>query len=411
MIARAARRGAGRERAMANSGESGGSGAAPVHGAVVGECDVRLWGLSSAERYARAFERAGLQPVTGLPEPGAAAVLVRADWVLAESLVKALAVRPGAALVTPPAAGRAAELVAAHCPPGHAPALAGLLAGGAGAADLPAGLEPMDPRQLGSSYNAALRKLADPLALSLRETPAAEVERRMFADVYKGATDFVTKWCWPVPARWVTRWAAARGITPNTVTTASLVLVILACLLFAAGNFLLGIPVAWAMTFLDTVDGKLARLTLTSSYWGNLYDHGIDLLHPPFWWWAWYHGVGMRAGGEPGELVTLAFWIVMAGYVLGRVLEGIFLHGFKIQTHVWRPVDYYFRTITARRNPNLAILMVFACLGRPGEGLVAVAVWTLVSLAFHSVRLLQAAALRLRGGSVRSWMTEEEPGR
>jgi len=214
-----------------------------------------------------------------------------------------------------------------------------------------------------------------------------------------------------VPARWVTRWAAARGITPNTVTTASLVLVILACLLFAAGNFLLGIPVAWAMTFLDTVDGKLARLTLTSSYWGNLYDHGIDLLHPPFWWWAWYHGVGMRAGGEPGELVTLAFWIVMAGYVLGRVLEGIFLHGFKIQTHVWRPVDYYFRTITARRNPNLAILMVFACLGRPGEGLVAVAVWTLVSLAFHSVRLLQAAALRLRGGSVRSWMTEEEPGR
>ena len=38
---------------------------------------------------------------------------------------------------------------------------------------------------------------------------------------------------------------------------------------------------------LDTVDGKLARCTITSSGWGNVFDHGVDLIHPPFWWWAW----------------------------------------------------------------------------------------------------------------------------
>ena len=43
------------------------------------------------------------------------------------------------------------------------------------------------------------------------------------------------------------------------------------------------------MTFLDTVDGKLARVTLTSSPFGNVLDHSLDLIHPPFWYWAWGH--------------------------------------------------------------------------------------------------------------------------
>jgi phosphatidylglycerophosphate synthase len=45
------------------------------------------------------------------------------------------------------------------------------------------------------------------------------------------------------------------------------------------------------MTFLDTVDGKLARVTLTSSRIGDVLDHGLDLLHPPFWYLAW--GIGL----------------------------------------------------------------------------------------------------------------------
>ena len=32
------------------------------------------------------------------------------------------------------------------------------------------------------------------------------------------------------------------------------------------------------MTFLDTVDGKLARCTIASSKLGNIFDHGIDLV-------------------------------------------------------------------------------------------------------------------------------------
>lgn len=364
-----------------------------------------LWGLTPAERHRRAFARAGAaDPVAGNT---GAALIVREDCVIAEELARALVRTPNVILGIPGPGSGEHTLVAAHARAADVEAVTRLLEAGTLAADapVPAGVRLLTAQTLGSSYDDALRKRAAPLVLSLPRTAPAEVEKRTFAAVYKGATDFVTKWCWPVPARWVTRWAAARGIRPNTVTTASLVLVVVATWLFARGNWLLGIPVAWAMTFLDTVDGKLARVTLTSSRWGNLYDHGIDLLHPPFWWWAWYHGMLASAPDPMLPYLQPAFAIVIGGYVLGRILEGAFVYAFGIQMHVWGRIDSWFRTITARRNPNLALLTLGAICGRADVGFLAVAIWTVLSLAFHLVRFTQALGYRLRGGTVRSWMS------
>ncbi len=381
--------------------------AAPPELIVVGQCDVPLWGLSPRERHARAFRRAGVSSLAEeAPAESRSAVIVRADYILAEELVRNLVAKEDAILAVP---GRGI-VVAAHARAANAAAAKELISSGGLVADaaIPAGMRVLGPGELASAYNSTLRKRATPIVLSLADTPLTEVERRMFDAVYKGVTDFVTKWFWPRPARWVTRWAAAHRITPNTVTTVSLALVVLASHLFADGRFLLGVLVAWAMTFLDTVDGKLARLTLTSSRWGNVYDHGIDLIHPPFWWWAWWHGLGDV--GDPVSISQLewAFWIIIVGYVLGRIMEGVFQHALKIQTHVWRPIDSYFRTITARRNPNLAILTLAALFGRPDLGIIAVAAWTVISLIFHAVRLGQAIGVRLRGGEIRSWLSEPE---
>jgi phosphatidylglycerophosphate synthase len=130
-----------------------------------------------------------------------------------------------------------------------------------------------------------------------RLTPETRVavEKRLFQGSYKGVTDLVTKYVWPTPARIVTRWCALARMTPNQVTLIGFLLVLAAFWLFWTGQYGWGLVCAWIMTFLDTVDGKLARVTLTSSKWGNVFDHGIDLVHPPFWWWAWYVGVGAWA--------------------------------------------------------------------------------------------------------------------
>ena len=354
---------------------------------------VRIWGLDPEERLLRSLRRAGCRDLRvveaqALPPARGAVLALRADVVLDERLVAALAGAPDTMLVAPglgPVGVRVAcELAQVACEAlarAHPDALQGL--------------RRVTPAELVPAYVAVLRKREPPYVFPVRADTATEVERRTFDASYKGLTDLVTKWVWPRPAQAVTRWCARRGVRPNAVTVASGVLAIAAALLFARGAFGTGLACAWAMTFLDTVDGKLARVTLTSSRIGEVMDHGLDLIHPPFWWWAW--GIGLGAGHE------LATAIVVGGYLIGRVLEGAFLARFGFETHSWRPIDGLFRTITARRNPNLILLSVGAVAARPDLGLVMVALWTIASLGFHALRLVQAEAQRARGAVPVPW--------
>ena len=363
----------------------------PTVGVVVGDSPVRLWGMSGADRLRRSFARAGLAPG---PSAGEGSVLVcRGDWVFDESLIKALAARPSAALVS-----EAGEVVAGHVEASGAEA-AGAWIGGSGPA--PEGLALLNAEDLVPAYNVALRKREPPMLVRLTAESAPKVEARMFGGSYKGVTDFVTKYLWPKPAMAVTRLCARARITPNQVTALSAVLTIAAFWLFWRGEFGWGLACAWGMTFLDTVDGKLARVTLTSSRIGNAFDHGLDLIHPPFWWWAWI--IGLQTSGHPIAAPETVLAIVVAGYVAQRLQEGWFLARHRLDIHIWRRFDSWFRLVTARRNPNLAILTVATLAGAPGQGMVAVALWTLFSFAIHAVQIVQAESARRRGPIV-SWM-------
>src|SRR4029450_5602746 len=68
---------------------------------------------------------------------------------------------------------------------------------------------------IGPVYVRKLRRTLEPLALALGEQPKSAVERKLFASVYKGVTDIVTKYACPEPALWLTRGAAAAGVSPN----------------------------------------------------------------------------------------------------------------------------------------------------------------------------------------------------
>jgi phosphatidylglycerophosphate synthase len=356
---------------------------------------VRIWGLAPEERLLRALRRAGCRDATlVVPEAlpvdteSSDTVLCRGDVILDERIVAALA-EGSRVLVVDRTLGAVAARVGPECARDAVEVLLGRRP--TKALSLPT----RAPEEMAPAYLAKLRRWEPATAHAARAELVAEVERRTFAASYKGVTDLVTKWVWPAPAAIATRFCANRGITPNAVTIASWVLALAVIPLFAEGAFLIGLIAAWAMTFLDTVDGKLARVTLTSSRLGDVLDHGLDLLHPPFWYFAW--GVGIGAASEP---VTM---IVVAGYVVGRLLEGVFLAAFELETHSWKPIDAMFRTITARRNPNLILLSVGAIGGRPDLGLLMVALWTLISLGFHTLRLLQAFVARRRGDAIVAW--------
>lgn len=357
-------------------------------GHVVGESPLRVWGLPSELRLRRQLERAGAAGT-----PADRAVLLRADRVYDQAIVRGLtATREDLALLDDDGECVALNVDSARL----AEATVALEACRA-----PVDVRAVGVAQLASGHDVALRKREPPYLLRLQPETLAAVERRVFAGAYKGVTDAVTLYVWPAPARAVTRFCARHGITPNQVTSASLVLVLAAMWLFWTGRYGPGLLAAWAMTFLDTVDGKLARVTLQSSPFGNFFDHSIDLVHPPFWWWAWI--VGLPAAGLAIEHPTMVLVAIVAGYVLQRIEEGVFIACFRMQMHVWERFDSRFRLITARRNPNLVLLTAATLAGRPDLGIIAVAVWTVVSLMIHAVRLLQAA-LRSRRGPLRSWL-------
>jgi len=350
------------------------------------------------------FARAGVTAILddGAPWPDQGRlVLLRADHVFDDALARPLVERHDMVLLAP----GSGQPVAASVPAATAAAARTLLTSTtATAVDAEAlGLRAVSPESLGVSYRKNLRNNVPPYVLSTETMPVAAIERHMFMASYKGLTDIVTKYVWPAPALVVTRWCAALGISPNAVTLVSFLCVVAATLLFWFGWFLSGLLFAWAMCFLDTVDGKLARVTLTSSKWGNVFDHGTDLVHPPFWWFAWYWGLGtLPFASLPG--MQVAMLIVIAGYILGRVEEGIFLWAFKFEMFTWRPIDAASRLITARRNPNLIILSVFSLAGRPDVGLAAVAAWTVLCIGFHAVRIAQAFGQRWRGRPVASYL-------
>ena len=361
-----------------------------VAGVVTGASPLSVWGLPSAERLRRQLVRAGA--VAGRAE-AARVVLLRSDWVYDDALVRALAASPeDVALLAPD--GRAVALCVDAA---RADAAQALLAEGR----MPQCARGLAPAQLADAYNNALRKREPPYLMDLSAAALPAMEQRVFGGAYKGVTDVVTLYAWPRPARFVTRLCAQAGITPNQVTSASLLLVLAAMAMFWTGHYGAGLVAAWVMTFLDTVDGKLARVTLTSSRWGDVFDHSIDLIHPPFWWWAWI--VGLPAAGLALEHSSWVLTVIVAGYVLQRVEEGIFIACFGMDMHVWKRFDSRLRLVTARRNPNLLLLSASVLGGRPDLGILAVAVWTALCLAIHALRIVQAA-LERRRGPLRSWL-------
>jgi phosphatidylglycerophosphate synthase len=259
-------------------------------------------------------------------------------------------------------------------------------------------------------FQQNLKKKDPPYFLPISEQNRTLLEQELFSGSYKGVTDLVTKWVWPVPAYWATHYCVRQGWQPNHVTYLSIVLAVLAGLAFWAGFFGIGLLMGWFMTFLDTVDGKLARVTVTSSRIGDVLDHGLDIVHPPLWYIAWGAGLAGTQMAIPGLEIFMA--LMMLGYVGGRLCEGAFQFWLaSFDMFIWQKLDSFNRLITARRNPNLIFLSYGWLIGRPDVGLYMVVFWHLISTAFLAWRVLTGWRTKKAEGSLKSWLQDIDPAR
>ena len=244
---------------------------------LIGDNPTLLWGMTNAERLRRLARAEGL-PDT--PPASGAQLSVNLDYVFDPVWLRHILTLPGTVVMDGDA------LVMAH------------LTGGMTLEDIAShrdALTIIDYRDNPQIYNRQLRKLECPFIQRLTPDTRREIERKSYFGAYKGVTDLLTKYLWPELALWLTRIAASIGMTPNMVTAIGAALCIYATYLFAYGHYWTGMLAAFIFMVFDTVDGKLARCTITSSKWGNVADHGVDLIHPPFWWYFW--GVGLGSWG------------------------------------------------------------------------------------------------------------------
>lgn len=346
----------------------------------VGSCEQRLFGLTPAERLTR--QMAGSQSL----------LVADSSAVLSDAAIDWLQEHPGTILTSP--GSRPLAVIVDETTIGAA-----RVAIEGGNHSFPA----INPAGMPDMFVRKLRRRDKLLVRSLDEQSVGTVERALFDNVYKGVTDLVTKYVWPLPAFWIT-WLCARiGIVPNAATSAAIVLTVAAALLWTDGQLVAGMLCAWAMTFLDTVDGKLARVTVTSSRLGDHLDHLTDVIHPPIWWLSLALGIGQHEPAANDDLLWRSCIVILLTYVIGRLLEVAFKLRIGYNCYMWQRFDSRFRLIVSRRNIILLLMSVGLVFGAVLQAFVACAVWSVASTIIQYVRYVQASRAA-RSGSVPSWL-------
>jgi phosphatidylglycerophosphate synthase len=173
------------------------------------------------------------------------------------------------------------------------------------------------------------------------------------------------------------------GIHPNVITGLSVILAFAAVPLWAGGHWLAGFVCAYAMSVLDSVDGKVARLTLTDSKIGNVLDHGLDQVHPPFWYFAWALGLGASSWDD--YLYVSAVWLIVF-YVADRLVLAVAKRRIGFALHAATRLDTLARAVIARRNITMTIMAIALLVGHGEAGLILVTVWQGMTFAWHTLR-------------------------
>lgn len=206
--------------------------------------------------------------------PGAVSVAPEARATLARTLP-----------ATPPTADRVAELLDAEGVGVHRPELGVLVA-----------TVPADESARGQAEAAVAA--VDDEAVRLRSA-------------VKARDGFFTTFCVSPYSRYLARWSARRGLTPNQVTTASLVTALIAAACAATGQrggFIAAGVLLIASFVLDATDGQLARYDLQYSKLGAWLDATFDRAKE----YAYYAGLALGAARADGDDV----WALALGAML-----------------------------------------------------------------------------------------------
>ncbi|MFQ6112622.1 MAG: CDP-alcohol phosphatidyltransferase family protein [bacterium] len=235
------------------------------------------------------------------------------------------------------------------------------------------------------TYIASLRRKVEPYLLSVESTDQLKEADQILRHLsHKGVLEFVTHYIYAPLEFAATRLLACTPITPNQITILWVFLACLTVFLFATGHLLSGVVIAVVSGVLDGIDGKLARLTLRFSKFGDLLDHVTGTVYDGLAYLAlgWYF-----SGGDLASTAARFTLVLFIAYSVERIVPGIFkkLHGAEI--HDYAELDKVVRLLGSRMDNNIWLLMFGTVFGWPREAFYAICVWMVATAGWHTLRL------------------------
>ena len=211
--------------------------------------------------------------------PGAVSVQPEARRALTRALARESSATGGVAVATDNLADRIAAALTADGVDVHRPELGTLVAA-----------VPTDPQERNEVRQAV--SAVDDEAIRLRSA-------------VKARDGFFTTYCISPYSRYIARWCARRGLTPNQVTTASLITALIAAGCAATGTRAGFVAAGLLLLFsfvLDCTDGQLARYSLQYSTLGAWLDATFDRAKE----YAYYAGLALGAARGGDDVWALA---------------------------------------------------------------------------------------------------------
>ena len=111
----------------------------------------------------------------------------------------------------------------------------------------------------------------------------------------------------------------------------------------------------------------------------------------------------MITGPGAASGIWIAFWIILASYLAGRIVEIGFKKRLGLNPFIWRPFDSSFRLIVSRRNIILLIMTAGLALRDTASAYWACAIWSLISSVVQVGRFAQAL-IEARRSPIKSWL-------
>lgn len=253
----------------------------------------------------------------------------------------------------------------------------------------------LDIRRL-DPYLMHLRRSIPPFWLVVKSTQDVRIGETALIDAaQKGTLDLPAQFLHPPFENWIVWRLANTPVTPNQVTTVTNLLAFVVTGFLFAGALMPGLLIATLVGVLDGVDGKLARVTVRCSTFGDWFEHILDNVYELSWYWAL--GWALTRGADRTSLVLSG--IMTLFYLLDRTATGTFRHMKGIELFDYTPVDRVFRWIGSRRNINAWVLLIGVLIHAPLDAFQVVTGWMVVTAVFHGWRAIQLLVLsELREG-------------